>query len=122
MKNIDNLLRLIQKNREKFSDEFVEWLPKNEHIWDAFVRETFTIIGVGFKHYSARTIIHVLRHHSAIKENGKGWKISNNSSPYLGRLFALNFPSHADIFQFKSTPRAEDDNWLRKNQHKFNDF
>lgn len=113
---MDKLLRLIVQNREQFSDEFVLWLPQNMHVWKAFVQETQAIIAVGFKHYSARTIIHVLRHHSAIEESGTSWKISNNSSPYMARLFALAYPHQADIFQYKKTPKADRDNAPRKNQ------
>lgn len=113
---MEKLYRLIADNREQFSDEFVEWFPKNAHVWKAFVQETHAIISVGFKHYSARTIIHVLRHHSAIEEAGTAWKISNNSSPYMARLFALAYPHHADIFRYKETPKARRDNAFNENQ------
>lgn len=109
-----HLINLIEKERDQFSNEFVEWLPKNHHVWEAFEREAFKIIGAGFKHYSARTIIHVIRHHSAITQNdGAPWKISNNSSPYLARLFALVHPEFARLFTYKSTPRAEIENLQR---------
>ncbi len=97
---------IIESNRESFSKEFLEWFPENKHIWRAFVIEAHKVIDAGFKHYSARTIIHVLRHHSAISEAGGEWKINNNISPYLARLFALCYPAHADLFSFRSTPRA----------------
>ena len=108
----DQLIKLIHANREQFSAEFVDWFPQNDHVWKGFVRETNKVIAVGFKHYSARTIIHVLRHHSAIAEKGAGWKINNNFSPYLARLFALAYPQFADIFQYKQTPKADRDNWI----------
>jgi hypothetical protein len=113
---MEKLFRLIAENREQFSDEFVEWFPKNTHVWKAFVQETQAIIAVGFKSYSARTIIHVLRHHSAIEEAGTAWKISNNSSPYMARLFALAYPHQANIFHYKQTPKAERDNVIHKDQ------
>lgn len=119
---MDELLKLMRANQEQFSNEFVDWLPKNEHVWKAFVKEINKVIAVGFKHYSARTIVHVLRHHSAIAEKGSGWKINNNLSPYLARLFALKHPSLAYIFKYKSTPKADRDNWATKhNQRLFND-
>ncbi len=118
---MNDLLKLIADNQEQFSHEFIDWLPKNEHVWKAFVRETNKVIAIGFKHYSARTIIHVLRHHSAIAEKGTGWKISNNSSPYLARLFALKYPQFADIFQYKQTPKADRDQWVAKRNRKLVD-
>lgn len=89
-------------NKEQFSEQFLEWLPENHHIWIAFEAETFKVIKKGFKHYSARTIVEVLRHHSALAENAdSGWKINNNITPYLSRLFALMNPQHTDFFEFR---------------------
>ena len=108
------IYHLIQENRDLFSDEFVSWLEKNEHVWDAFCNEAFKIHKRGFKHYSARTIIHVLRHHSAVTENGSVWKISDHSSPYLARLFDLRFPEMAGMWNMKTCKRAEIDAYKRK--------
>ena len=49
-------LDLIQENREQFSDEFVEWLPNNGHIWHYFAIETFKIIENALKETSADNI------------------------------------------------------------------
>jgi hypothetical protein len=96
----------VNGNREQFSDDFVEWLPDNLHVCDAFVEEAMLIVDAGFKHYSSKTIIHVIRHHSAIAEKDGTWKINNNHSPYLARLWALMYPAHAGLFSYRSTPRA----------------
>jgi hypothetical protein len=101
------VIQILNHNRDQFSDSFVDWFPDNIHVWDAFVDEAFAIIDVGFKHYSARTIVHVLRHHSAIKENGSGWKINDHHSPYLARLFALIFPQHANLFEYRTTKSVD---------------
>lgn len=103
------LYDLVRQNRDLFSDDFVEWLPDNMHIYQAFVVEAIKIHSRGFKHYSARTIIHVLRHHSAISEIGGEWKINNNFSPYLARLFDLAYPHMAGMFEYRFTFRAEKD-------------
>lgn len=99
----DQVIELSQYYLSDLGHEFIEWLPNNMHIWDAFVAEAFKIIRKGFKHYSARTIIHVLRHHSAISEKDGEWKINNNHSPYLARLFALRYPQHEDLFKYRLT-------------------
>ena len=101
------LYDLIRQNRNEFSDDFVMWLPSNMHIWQAFVNEAIKIYELDFKHYSARTIIHFLRHHSAIKEKGSEWKINNNHSPYLGRLFDLAYPHMAGLFTHRVVSRAQ---------------
>ena len=104
-------LNLIQENREQFSDEFVEWLPQNFHVWHNFARETFKIIDIGFKHYSARTILHFLRHHTAVEQRStEGFKLNNNYSPYLARLWALRYPDRGYIFEYRNTPKAKSNN------------
>jgi hypothetical protein len=98
-----SVLHIAQENRDQFPEEFLDWLRDNQHIWVGFVSEASKVINAGFQHYSARTIVHVLRHHSALAERGSEWKINNNVSPYLGRLFALVYPQHATLFEFRVT-------------------
>ena len=93
------------RHHEKFADEFLEWLPVNLHVWDAFVDEAKKIINRGFKHYSARTIICVMRHHSAVAEKDGEYKINNNHSPYFARLFDLMYPQHAGLWEYRETKK-----------------
>ena len=109
-----NIEKIAHEHKEQFSDEFLNWLPENAHIWIAFEQEAYEVIKAGFKHYSARTIIHVLRHHSALSERGlDGWKLNNNISPYLARLFAILNPTHADLFEYRTAHRALRDGMTR---------
>lgn len=98
-----NVMHVAHTHRDQFPPEFIDWLYDNQHIWVGFVSEASKVINAGFKHYSARTIVHVLRHHSALTERGGEWKINNNHSPYLGRLFALVYPQHEKLFEFRVT-------------------
>lgn len=105
---------IAHEHKEQFSDEFLRWIPENAHIWIAFEQEALKIIAKGYKHYSARTIIHVLRHHSALSEQGDGgWKINNNISPYLARLFAILNPAYANLFEYRTAHMARRDGFLR---------
>lgn len=62
----------------------------------------------GFKHYSARTIIHVMRHHSGISMGPAGqFKIDNRVSPYLARRLAKDEPDLADFFEFRRSNEDE---------------
>ena len=115
---LNALVQLAKENRAEFLNEFMNWLPDNHHIWIAFVSETDKVIAAGFKHYSVRTIVHVIRHHSALVEQGSGWKVNNNVSPYLARLYALVYPARANLFSKRMTPQAERDNWLAVNNQK----
>ncbi len=94
---------LADRHADQFTPEFLAYLPANRHVYEAFEREAFKVIAKGFKHYSARTIIHVLRHHSALAEVGSEWKINDHTSPYLARLFDLAHPEHAGLFEFRVT-------------------
>lgn len=105
---------IAHEHKEQFSDEFLRWIPENAHIWIAFEQEAFKVVKAGFKHYSARTIVHVLRHHSALSEQGDGgWKINNNISPYLARLFAILNPNLANLFEYRTAHMARRDGFLR---------
>lgn len=81
--------------------EFEHWLDENRHIWFAFEKEALSIARLGFKHYSARTIIHFLRHHSAIEEVDGPWKINDHVSPYLARHFAEKYPNLKNLFEYR---------------------
>ena len=102
-----DILELAAEHEELFSKEFVKWLPDNLHVWEAFCDQAFKIRKTGFKHYSARTIVHYLRHHSAITEASGQWKINNNYSPYLARLFDKRFPNLAGLWEYRETKRAK---------------
>lgn len=103
----DDAVSIAGKHPDKFCEEFLKWLPDNQHVWDAFVYEVSRVRKRGFKHYSARTIIHFLRHHTSVSEApDDGWKINNNHSPYMARLYDLCFPQHAGLWSYRDTPKA----------------
>jgi hypothetical protein len=100
---------LLGKTNKEIPDAFLDWLTDNFHIWKAFERESLAVINAGFKHYSARTILEFLRHHTALTEKNGAFKIRNNSTPYLARLFALVYPEHAELFRFNQVFIAKND-------------
>lgn len=101
------LLGLMSDKGEDFPEEFFLWLPDNMAIWFAFVTEATKVRAKGFKKYSARTIVHFLRHHTAMAEaSSAGWKINNNHSPYLARLFDLRYPSMSGMWEYRITRKT----------------
>lgn len=94
-------------NPDVFPPDFTAWLADNEHVWDAFVGHARDVLRSGYTHYSARTIIHVMRHHSAIRERGGSFKINNDHSPYLARLFDLIYPQHAGLWEYRETKKTD---------------
>lgn len=100
----DDPLTIALHHQDCFTDEFLAYLPHNLHVFDAFEREALSVLRAGFKHYSARTIIEVLRHRSSLAETpAAGWKLNDWHTPYLARLFLLRHPSHAGLFEFRAT-------------------
>lgn len=100
---MSNVIDTALAHAGHFSDEFLNWLPHNMHVWRAFELEAFRVHARGFRHYSARTIVHVLRHHTAVAEAeaDRHWKVNNNHSPYLARLFDLVHPDKAGMWEYR---------------------
>ena len=96
-------LLAAQQHADQFTPAFLAYLPENLHVYDAFEREAMRVAHRGFEHYSARTIIEVLRHNSALAERSGPWKLNDWHTPYLARLFALLNPAFAGLFEFRIT-------------------
>jgi hypothetical protein len=86
-------------DRSQFRPDFAEWLLANGHIWSAFAARADAVWNRGRRHYSARTIIEVLRFESMLAEVGGEWKINNNYAPDLARLYRQTYPDRAALFE-----------------------
>lgn len=91
---------------QEFRPDFPEWLQENSHIYVEFERRALQV-AVHRRHYSARTIIEVLRHDSAIKQLSGDFKINGNYVPDMAYLFAQLNPQHCDLFEYRRDARAE---------------
>ena len=94
-------LAVARRHAEAFTPEFLAYLPDNLHVYEAFEREALKVAQRGFDHYSARTIVEVLRHHTALAETAGPWKLNDWHTPYLARLFVLLNPRFAHLFEFR---------------------
>ena len=94
------LVALVRGYSLKFPAGFAEWLAQNLQVYDAFEAEALSV-AARREHYSARTIIEFLRHHTLLAEAGDGWKLDNDMAPGLARLFAAAHPRHANLFEFR---------------------
>lgn len=100
--NATHLILLAQSNPD-IPGTFVIWLSDNLIIWEAFESEALKVIARGHQRYSSKTIMEFLRHHSMLKETSETpWKLNNNHTAYLSRLFAMVHPQHAGLFSFRS--------------------
>ncbi len=91
---------LVFSNPEEFQTGFPGWLKRNEHLLFAFMYEALRAARV-YNHYSARTIVHWLRHETAMREVGSEFKINNDWSPDLSRLFELAYPEYVGFFEMR---------------------
>jgi hypothetical protein len=80
--------------------EFDNWLIENNHIFEAFCDEAFKVWNKGYAHYSARTIVEFLRHHTNLREKSGGFKINNDAVPYMARLFGKTYPLYT-LFEYR---------------------
>lgn len=101
----ERVLFMANMNAEQFRPDFIPYLRENLHVYFAFEREALRI-AARRTHYSARTIVEVLRHNSALQEVGGDWKLSDWWTPHLARLFALLNPQHAQLFEFRESKAA----------------
>lgn len=78
----------------------VKYHEENPHIYAKFEEVTLQTIERGFKHYSAKGVIEIIRWWTAVKGNTE-YKISNEYSPFYARLFEQKHPQHKGFFRMK---------------------
>ena len=87
----------LDKRQLKF---FKQYIKDNPHIWEEFEKIALGLTARTTR-YSARDILPVMRWHSVIAENGSDFKVTNNISPYLSRLFEEKHPAYKNFFSKK---------------------
>ena len=103
----DAALQVITGNSKEFVDEFATWLIDNWPLWKAFEREALRAAFRGRVRYSARTITEWLRHEATMRDPDGDFRLNNNVSPSLSRLFLFKHPSLGDFFETRES-RKED--------------
>lgn len=96
-------LTIVNANPHRYASDFAPWLLNNWHIWREFCRQADAMRERGRAHYSARTIIHWIRHNTALAEVEGDWKVNNNFSPDMGRLYA-DLRGCPEFFEFRIVP------------------
>ncbi len=81
--------------------EFVSWIAENEKIYQAFRRFAIEAVDKGRTRFSAYMIRERVRWYTNIEYRGD-FKISNNVTPYMSRLLALDIPILDKIFAKKN--------------------
>lgn len=95
-------LILLAQSHPEIPPSFVEWLRDNLDIYARFEIEAIRIAESGRDHYSAYTIKEYIRHETLLQDSESEFKINNNITPSLARLFALANPKYAGLFSYRS--------------------
>lgn len=107
MTTIEQSIAATQAHTHLFRADFEPWLIANHHIFEYFEQCAVKVWDSGFKHYSARTIVEVMRHRSNIREIGDGsWKLNDHRTPDMARLYMLLHPEHHGLFEFRERKAA----------------
>ena len=92
---------------EYFRPDFLAWLAINEPIWQTFERQTLELIASGWAHFSARTIVEEIRHYTRHREAGAcSFKVNDHAAPDLARVFAVRYPEHARLWEYRRADAA----------------
>jgi hypothetical protein len=96
---------MIKKHPECFRPKFDAWLLGSN--WDIYAAFEYHSLGVhqrGRKHYAANTIIEYLRHSSFLEDSDSEFKISDQWTSSIARLFVMLNPQCAHLFEFRENP------------------
>ena len=97
-RDYDKLVRFA----EYFRPGFLPWLAQNEAIYDQFERQTLELIGKGWTHFAARTIVEEIRHYTRLREAGAcSFKVNDHAAPDMARVFAIRHPQHARLWEYR---------------------
>lgn len=87
----------IRLHQDEYPDGFFRWLQENRHIWKDFEQKALEM-AQHRERYSARTIVEVMRWHSDLREKRPLFKLSNNMTPGMARLWMAKYGNYHPKF------------------------
>lgn len=100
-------LMMVEARPDLFRSDFAAWLDANWHVYRRFEREVDAVWVRGRRHYSARTLVEVIRHETAVAEKQSRYKINNRFTADLSRLYGLCRPERANLFERRVMANAQ---------------
>lgn len=95
--------QLLLEYKSKLLIDFERFHTAHPDVYKLFKLLTLEKIALGFKHYSADAVLHVVRWHCDTSSNGKAPKINNNYTAFYARLFHKDFPEHDGFFETRKS-------------------
>ena len=87
-----------------YPDNFFYWLQSNQHVYRAFCAYAFRMAMTGRKRYSAKTIVERIRWDTDIKDSETTFKINNNYTSGMARLFMSEYgEKYPGFFQLRNS-------------------
>ncbi len=86
--------------------KFIEYHRANPEVYDAFKTFALQLIQAGHTRIGSKMIAERIRFESKISKVGK-YKVNNNYTADLARLFEIEFPEHEGVFE-KRTCRSRE--------------
>ena len=94
---------------EKHIKRFVAFHTANPQVYELYKRFAFEALEAGIDRLSTNFIMQRIRWEVDIVTRGAGWnpragkpfKINDHTAPYFARLFVMDYPMHADKFEFR---------------------
>ena len=96
----------VEQRAELFRSDFADYLRTNWHVYEAFERQANAVWARGRRHYSARTLIEVLRHESVLQDSDPEWKLNDWWTKDLARLWLCFHPERDGFFEFRNGQSA----------------
>lgn len=79
----------------------------NPNIFAEFLKLSYRLMDLGFKHYGAKCILENVRYHIDLKQgakgDGTGFKLNNDFFSYYARLAAVYDSRFMEFFNFRKT-------------------
>lgn len=89
----------MQTRADQIFESFKEYHRAHPRIWKLFEFFTQAAIASGNPRYSADAVCHRIRWHLEVEVKEERFKVNNNFTAYLARLFMTAHPEHDGFFE-----------------------
>jgi hypothetical protein len=96
-----NAVEVAKAHEGCFRDGFIDFIKDNVHVFKVFCTLTDQLWTRGRRYYSSRTIGEKMRFDHDVTTIGSDFKLNNNHTPDLGRLYVLMNMDRVSMFQFR---------------------
>ena len=94
---------VLDEVKYRYRKQFIEWLPFNMHVIEAFEKKALHLKQYGNReYYSVKAITENLRWDSMLEDSALDYKLNNNHSACISRILMRLNPELRGMFQLRS--------------------